>query len=58
MWVGFARLGQTAGPLTAAAVAGATSSATSLMAAGGVAHVLVALFSVAPIRTRQRELSA
>jgi ACDE family multidrug resistance protein len=58
MWVGFARLGQTAGPLTAAAVAGATSSATSLMAAGGVALVLVALFSVAPIRTRQRELSA
>jgi ACDE family multidrug resistance protein len=51
MWVGFARLGQTVGPLVAAGIAGATSSSTALATFVGVSAVLTVLLAVAPLRS-------
>ena len=52
MWVGFARRGQTVGPLTAAWFAGATSSATALAGFAVLSAGITAMLAVAPLRTR------
>lgn len=49
VWVGFVRLGQTAGPLLAAALTGATSTSTTMVAGAGVAMVIVAVKVFGPI---------
>lgn len=49
VWVGFVRLGQTAGPLLAAALTGATSTSTTMVVGAGVAAVIVAIKVFGPI---------
>jgi len=49
VWVGFARLGQTVGPIAAAALFAATSTTTTLLAGALIAAGVVALFAVAPL---------
>lgn len=49
VWVGFARLGQTVGPLAAAAVFTATSTTTALLVGGAVAAMLLALVMAGPL---------
>jgi MFS family permease len=53
VWVGFARLGQTLGPLVSAAVVGATSSAWALGGFVVLSAGLTALVAIAPLRTRR-----
>ncbi len=55
VWVGFARLGQTIGPIAAAALFAATSTATALFAGAAIAAALVALFAFAPVATDESE---
>lgn len=52
VWVGFARLGQTVGPLAAAAVFTATSTATALMVGAVVAAGLLVLVATGPLGRR------
>ena len=54
VWVGAARAGQTAGPLMAAAVYGATSTSTTFMLGGAVAGGLVVYELVGRLRRRSR----
>ncbi len=49
VWVGFVRLGQTVGPLLAAALTGATSTSTTMVVGAGVAMMIVALKVFGPI---------
>jgi MFS transporter, ACDE family, multidrug resistance protein len=52
-WVGAARLGQTIGPIAAAALLGATSTSTALLAAAVLAGVLTVVLGVGPLRGHQ-----
>lgn len=55
VWVGFARLGQTIGPLGAAALFTASSTSTALLAGAVIAAGLVVLFALAPLTDRRDE---
>jgi MFS transporter, ACDE family, multidrug resistance protein len=50
-WVGFARLGQTTGPIAAAVLAGAATPGAALVAASGLSLVLLVLLAAGPLRT-------
>ncbi|CAN5515642.1 MFS transporter [soil metagenome] len=52
MWVGAARLGQTIGPLVAAATFTATSTSTTLFAGAALAGVLLVIVLIGPLARR------
>lgn len=55
VWIGFARLGQTAGPLLAGAMLGAVATGTTFVIGSVVPGLILILAVIGPLSTRRRD---
>jgi MFS family permease len=55
VWIGFARLGQTVGPLLAGVMLGAVATGVTFVAGSAVAGLILILAALGPLSTRRRD---